>query len=554
MQHKINPALPGVESLRDVVSRGKLPEHLIWDYIRENTRQWCLHAYFGHTLFFLQCRAYQHALYQKEGSTLLHRQPLLLDFLRLEIARVVFEPLLHGLARFAEYDCYPTQTHAVPPFLAYAPLTFIKPTAVVPPAEVVIPDPFKSNVLDEYTRMLLHQRIFSGEGIARKADLLSQRLSIGSDQGLMGYLFVKYLQDELMMKDKRFSDPNIFLFYIRNFFFADLGLVAVMLEDTLPGKLGQKVLEYFIERVSLLCSIRHGMVEEFELNLQHPDTAHKTVNLLLSAEDLAYGEGLLETLVSQVHTSMSPLVVDTLYQRQLMYEAVQCPVHLEISPLWINVFADSANQPGLTFVTSLSNDRDLPRFSGKALLTHFLHHENIATVLLSEQGNLIHVGFSDGWNDESRALFMNYYESPMMQRTEMIETIHHMAMLDLPLASTLQHIHQKIQKQLLEQVEQYYLDRSLNTKAEDIDSIFSAMKNSGFLNILGNDPEHVRTLAFLSITSAHGLASNELLALLARDLGIAFGRPTLDRIAEQLNEFRLEYFFTSTQHTYCRAI
>ena len=65
-----------------------------------------------------------------------------------------------------------------------------------------------------------------------KVALLAKPLQPSVDCYLAGYLFVKNLRRFALSKSTRFLETDVFLTYLRNFFYHDLGLVAALLEPS----------------------------------------------------------------------------------------------------------------------------------------------------------------------------------------------------------------------------------------------------------------------------------------------------------------------------------
>ena len=117
------------------------------------------------------------------------------------------------------------------------------------------------------TRRALRAARTSREAIDRKANLLAQPLSSAYGGHLLGYLTVKAMWLRLADRiDRFFLEPDLFLCYIRSFFFDDPGLVGVVCtpsEEWLPT-----CLSYLQQRMSTLDEVTAEDLARFESSMR----------------------------------------------------------------------------------------------------------------------------------------------------------------------------------------------------------------------------------------------------------------------------------------------
>jgi hypothetical protein len=199
--------------------------------VHESTRHWCQNTLWGQLLFFVRRVAARSAGNILNADVLLagDKADLVANSLRQHVLQQLFEPLTEGIALFATYDAYPTPTQAVPGHLAFMAMAYSGFTLEQMQQAGI------EQTEQEYLTFLQAQRLGGPGGVKNKSNLLRQPLDATKSPLLQGYLFIKSVQGMLADKNKKFWDPNVFLNFIVNFFYNDIGwFTAALRPNTRP--------------------------------------------------------------------------------------------------------------------------------------------------------------------------------------------------------------------------------------------------------------------------------------------------------------------------------
>lgn len=184
-------------SLSNILLGQKFPEEIFFSFIHEATHHWCFTSYVGNCLFLVKMRAFLSA--QKQLKLQQIRTDLLsdsdeiidsnwdiyTDYIRFKSVQKVLEPITEGLALFAEFDSYPTETESIPNHFVYISMMF----------SGIKRHEFSANNILEFEKLykdfLIRKRFTEEEAISRKSELLVESISVPKTPYLTGYLFVK---------------------------------------------------------------------------------------------------------------------------------------------------------------------------------------------------------------------------------------------------------------------------------------------------------------------------------------------------------------------------
>src|SRR6266700_2404752 len=232
--------------LRKLFVSSKSPDHYRPVFLHEATHHWCFLSPVGSTLTYLRFRACKHALKAQKSPGAL--SDLLDDLVRYEVATSLMRPLAEGLALFAQFDATPSASSVQSAPLTWS-LQFFKEDA----DELRFSASFDQLERDMRSLLLiLADARLNEQTLKSKAALLAKRLQPSVDCYLAGYLFVKNLRRFGLSKSTRFLETDLFLTYLRNFFYHDLGLVAALLEPSISEirtantPTGEKVIRNFL--------------------------------------------------------------------------------------------------------------------------------------------------------------------------------------------------------------------------------------------------------------------------------------------------------------------
>lgn len=196
---------------------GKLPRALLPTVLHELTHHWCLSGCVGRALAELSLESQEH-LAASPLFPLYADDIVLAQWDTVEFARALLEPLLEGMAMFAQFDVYPGPSPVLSGTLAMLGRLF-------PPEE----DETAADVIDALRHRLIEYRL-SDQALRSKSGLLVQAMSSRNGGYLLGYLSVKNLWMQARKASPRLADADLFLLYLRNLVFDDAGFVDKLLD------------------------------------------------------------------------------------------------------------------------------------------------------------------------------------------------------------------------------------------------------------------------------------------------------------------------------------
>jgi hypothetical protein len=256
--------ISGVKLDRDLAGMlqiGQFPASLFGPFVHELVHHWCFHSPVGAALTHLHLRL-------RRNACLIDAEPdakdrcsifnVLEDLVRYEAAISIMRPLAEGLALFSEFDLMPASGMASS---ASIPAAWIVSAFRNPNDEIAELD------WDDYFARILAYHRQSNVCEQRKANLLADRFDCRDGGYLPGYLLVKSLWYKLAFENgcSSLQDKDLFLSYVRSFFYEDYGLVAAVLDndgdetDTI-----KRVHAYGLDRLVALRETTESDVRQFE--------------------------------------------------------------------------------------------------------------------------------------------------------------------------------------------------------------------------------------------------------------------------------------------------
>jgi hypothetical protein len=171
------------------------------NFLHEWTHRWCFHSLVGSAVSLVKMRA---AARQLAGRSAFD------DYVRCMTATRCLEPLAEGLALFAEFDTYPGKSPWLSQTLTATLLYFTPDLKAGPllPLEGLLQDLRRNPVLLE-----------------RKAGIYA---CPAASPYLLGYLSVKSLWCQMAAACDALNDRELFLSYLRSYFYDDPGLVLAI--------------------------------------------------------------------------------------------------------------------------------------------------------------------------------------------------------------------------------------------------------------------------------------------------------------------------------------
>lgn len=222
---------------------GRLPRVLLPTVLHEVTHHWCLSGCVGRALAQLSLEA-QEDLAASPLFPLYADDIVLAQWDAVEFARGLLEPLLEGMAMFAQFDVYPGPS----PVLSGALAMLVR---LFPPEK----DETATDLIDALRHRLIEYRL-SDQALRCKSGMLVQAMSSRDGGYLLGYLSVKTLWMQARKASPRLADADLFLMYLRNLVFDDAGFVDKLLNAGTQVPQGTQVYDdlagHLTERLRLL--------------------------------------------------------------------------------------------------------------------------------------------------------------------------------------------------------------------------------------------------------------------------------------------------------------
>lgn len=197
---------------------GRFPLEALPSFLHEATHHWCLFNPVGVALTLLNLRARRRAVAvgDPEVAAGIDTLDVVDDYVRYDAIVRVHSPLAEGLACFAEFDSLPGSSSVASQILHTLATNFTEIGR-------------DGDVWDELRRTLIWAR--SGRRfVDRKTDVLLQGMGPQTAGYLAGYLTIKNLWRVAWSLEDRMEDTDLFLNFTASYFYADLGLVAHLLD------------------------------------------------------------------------------------------------------------------------------------------------------------------------------------------------------------------------------------------------------------------------------------------------------------------------------------
>lgn len=227
--------LRGFDELSDFMSLWfdhKLPSNLFLPFVHEMTHAWCFSSVLGTALSELRLNsAIRSQLLLSDclspDEHVAAFQALHRDVIMFETAVHVLRPLAEGMALFAEFDATPSSTTLSYPLVCATVLFKSLSKDAIPE---------QSRIENEYSKIwqTLCENRGNMEVFDKKANLLFSDFTFSENSGgyLLGYLLVKGLFWGFEESLGRKVDSDLFLSFLRWYFFEDWACVTVVLQPS----------------------------------------------------------------------------------------------------------------------------------------------------------------------------------------------------------------------------------------------------------------------------------------------------------------------------------
>ena len=216
----------------------RLPRTLAPGFIHEATHHWCFHSTVGAALAALQLGAQRRATATLSGLRHFPPETLREAMVRVDAAEECLRPLAEGLALFAEFD--------------------VTPGASV--SKVSLPMWWTHHLFSNFHREHVQTGILETlSSIRSTPDMERRRRGIlahdctGNLGGyLPGYLAVKQIWLMAVDSERRFWNRDLFLMFLKSFFFADMKLATILLDPRPHADSASRVVRHIEKRLASL--------------------------------------------------------------------------------------------------------------------------------------------------------------------------------------------------------------------------------------------------------------------------------------------------------------
>jgi hypothetical protein len=219
-----------------LVEREPLPLEMFATVVHESMHHFCLNSPVGKSLLLKEARLQRliSGHLSNRSKNQLHLGEFLAEMVMHDYCIRFLQPLLEGMAVFAEHDMRPGMSNTVSAPSVWASHLFTRVNS-------------GENPWQELEAILSIERSTHSH-YRRKASLLASPLD-GRDGGyLPGYLFIKELWWWLIQTDELFSDSDFFIHFVRRWYFDDWALAGILLDRSDRSTFPEVLHRYFDKR------------------------------------------------------------------------------------------------------------------------------------------------------------------------------------------------------------------------------------------------------------------------------------------------------------------
>lgn len=517
--------------------------------VQESTRHWCQNTSWGQLLFFVRRLAARSAGNILNADVLLagDKTDLVANSLRQHALQQLFEPLTEGIALFTTYDAYPTPTQAMPGHLVFMAMAYSGLTL----------DQMQQAGIEqteqEYLTFLQAQRLGVLGGVQHKSNLLRQPLDATKSPSLLGYLFVKSMQGMLADKNKRYWDPNVFLNFIVNFFYNDIGwFTATLRPNTRPEHIPASLAEYFNTRVGQLRMLPPDVIEQFERDVTDPSRAARCLNMFTTDADQQAGLALHRALYTDLIQHGEPVTQSRFFQRkyfplfsreayieitrddQVLFYTPVPPAGAEIHTPDIIV-----DGQGYRLAMTLPNPGNYPPIKTKGVLRNYRVMQvpfNTCIIFLVEE-KMLYSHFLANWELLDEKIFLDHFALDGHNDPDNSGIVKIALDVLRETDAALAALHAITRKKFVQELNGLYrLTLSASCVPTELDQVKTLMKNRGFDAVLGNDDELLDLLSFISLANALNIHDTRVMQRLGKCIGVAFREDALAELCKRLQD------------------
>jgi hypothetical protein len=451
--------------------------HLLANFLHEWTHRWCFNSVVGSALAILRMRA---ASRDYSGKSALD------DYVRCMTLSAILEPVAEGLALFAEFDTYPGKSRWMSQTLTVSMLFFT-------PAVDTGGKPIR--LLEALLQALRRNPLL----LERKSGIYTLPLDMENPY-LLGYLSVRSLWCQMAAACSELNDRDLFLSYLRSYFYDDPGMVICAL-SSYPSEVhaAEAIVNHLLSRISKLVSFG-GLTEKVERWLQSAETGIVDVASIGARQadsDLAHR--MLEAAIipdsdEESSLTLAAWMMMTLEERRICVLG-STSVQLEPQPTTnlVDIVVEGGSEP----VFSIVADSDLKVWHGELTVVASSDGHGIA-VLLCVETKVTVLSLSGDFNEADLELAKRHVANRPISMP-----LHDVFRENLENSPAVDTAWAFVGKQVTRAMKELFAPlTTLNANDADWEKAFEALEKEGIFGLLDHDGELTRALAAIGLVNA----------------------------------------------------
>jgi hypothetical protein len=471
-----------------LVSDFDLAEYLAWvrgrpvagsrvlaNFLHEWTHRWCFHSPVGSAIALLRMRAACRAYLGRSARD---------DHVRCMTAGTILEPLAEGLALFAEFDTYPGKSRWMSQTLTTSLLFF---------APAVETDGNPLLLLQGLLQTLRRDPLL----LERKAGIYAQPVNV-SNPYLVGYLSVRSLWCQMAAACSELNDRDLFLSYLRSYFYDDPGMVLHIL-DAYPSELHASgaIVNHLLSRIRGLVSF-DGLSQRVEQWIRSAENGHVDVaSIGANATDEQRANQMIERAIvadvsDDVTQTFAAWMLMTLEERRVCVIA-STAVGLKPQPTAdrIDIVVQGVSEP----VSSVAADSIPDAREGELMIV--ASSDGHATVVLLRVDKNVTVLSSSKFNEAELELAKRHAANRPTSAS-----LHEKFRANLKSSTEVELVWELVMKRVTPAMKELFGPlATLNAKEADWTQAFTELEREGLFGMLEHDGELMRALAVIGLVN-----------------------------------------------------
>jgi hypothetical protein len=472
-----------------VVANFQLVEYLEWlrgrpvtgsrvlaNFLHEWTHRWCFSSIVGSALALLRMRAACREYQDRSAFD---------DYVRCMTASAILEPIAEGLALFAEFDTYPGESRWTSQTLMVSMLLFAP--AVDGGSKSLLP-------LEWLLQAVRRDPLL----LERKSGIYALPLKMENPY-LLGYLSVRSLWYQMAAACTELNDRDLFLSYLRSYFYDDPGMVICAL-DSYPSEVhaAEAIINHLRSRIRDLVSF-DNLKEKVQRWIESAENGTIDVTSIgAKAENSDVALRMLEAALVADHDDENSMTLGawmlmTLQERQICVigsTAVQLKPHPAINRF--NIVVEGFNEPVYTVV----EDPTLNTGEGELTVAASPDGRGIVVLLCVGKSVTILSSFGD-FNEEDLKLAKR-----LVVNRPISMSLYNEFREQLENSSVVATVWGFVEKQVTRAMKDLFAPLvTLNATEADWLKAFEALEKEGIFGLLGHDGELTRALAAIGLVN-----------------------------------------------------